>query len=296
MNHRHRLGPVLSALAVGLFLATGCSAQHGAGVDARTTTSSPSSAAPLGLIAIGHSGLTGENSDPRRPGQPAPENSWATGTSTQVDSVYRRLVAQRPQEAGHVANAAVGGAKVTSLSSQAQEALARVPAPELVIIQTIDNDIRCDGTDSDNVAAFGHALGQALESINAASPQSTILLVGQLGRPRTAYVTQLVTADPSAKNPLTGNGVCDFYDEQGTLRPAAFTALTTIVDSYEAEEARICAAATKCHTDEGLRARWTDKLEYFTHDWNHLNVTGLAQEARMMWPVVADLLNLSVHR
>ena len=61
---------------------------------------------PVGVIAIGHSGMTGEGSDPTRPGQDARENSWATGTAPEVNSVYERLLAVRPETAGHVANLA----------------------------------------------------------------------------------------------------------------------------------------------------------------------------------------------
>lgn len=64
---------------------------------------------PVGVIAVGHSGLTGEGSDPDRPGQDAMENSWATGDAPAVNSIYQRLVAARPATKGHVANMAVGG-------------------------------------------------------------------------------------------------------------------------------------------------------------------------------------------
>src|SRR3954452_8639579 len=65
-----------------------------------------------GLIAIGHSGLTGENSDPRQPGVPALRNSWATGSSPRVNSVYLRMSAALPETRGHVAKAGTGGAPV----------------------------------------------------------------------------------------------------------------------------------------------------------------------------------------
>ncbi len=68
--------------------------------------------------------------------------------------------------------------------------------------------------------------------------------------------------------------------------------MTKIIDSYEAEQARVCAAVTNCRTDQGARAAYTDKLENFTHDWNHLNVAGQASEAKLIWPVVADFLEL----
>src|SRR3954452_10271512 len=72
-------------------------------------SSTPGTGPVRGLIAIGHSGLTGENSDPRHPGLPALRNSWATGSSPGVDSVYLRMVAALPDTRGHVANAAAGG-------------------------------------------------------------------------------------------------------------------------------------------------------------------------------------------
>jgi hypothetical protein len=231
MNHQNsRLSTAAALTAIALLLLAGCeSSQAESNGTNRSGGTTPSSPQPVGVIAIGHSGLTGENSDPNSPGQPVPQNSWATGTSTEVDSVYERLLAVRPGEKGHVANTAVGGAKVTALEEQAQRAFARVRAPELVIVQTIDNDIRCDGTDGDNVSAFGATLKSALTFINARSPRSQILVVGQLGRPRVAYVAQLVAADPAAKTSLTGNGICDFYDESGRLNRAAFTYLSGVV-------------------------------------------------------------------
>src|SRR4051794_10337701 len=45
---------------------------------------------PSGVIAIGHSGLTGEGT--AEPERPALENSWATGTNPSVNSIYRRLL------------------------------------------------------------------------------------------------------------------------------------------------------------------------------------------------------------
>lgn len=284
------------AVAAVLTLATsGCSSPGGgkspASVQSRRPTPNPSH--PVGIIAIGHSGLTGENSDPNRPGQPAPSNSWATGSSLDVDSVYLRLVAARPETKGHVANAAMGGAPVTSLADQAQTALTSVPAPALIMIQTVDNDIQCDGTDATNVVSFGATLLRVLKSLAASSPESKILVVGQLGRPSVAFVTSLVHRDPAVKTSMSGSGICDFYDEQGRLNTNNFRTLTKIIDSYEAEQARVCSMVASCRTDGGVRAAYSDTLENFTSDWNHLNVRGQAHEAKIIWPVVASALGLS---
>lgn len=284
-----------AALAVATSACSSPGASHSpAAVQTHPTT--PGRTHPVGIIAIGHSGLTGENSDPRhpsQPGQPVLENSWATGTSPAVDSVYLRLVAARPETKGHVANAATGGAPFTALAEQAQTALASVPGPALIIIQTIDNDIRCDGTDAANVMAFGATLRHVLKSLTAASPESKILLVGELGRPSTSYITRLVVMHPDVKAGLTGPGICDFYDERGRLRPDHFRTLTKIIDSYETEQARVCSTVPNCLTDGGVRAAYKDTPANFTSDWNHLNVRGQAHEAKIIWPVVARALGLT---
>lgn len=73
----------------------------------------------------------------------------------------------------------------------AWNALALVPTPRLAIIQTIDSDIRCDGTDDEHVPEFGEQLAAALELITTESPQTEILVVGQLGRPSREFIEEL---------------------------------------------------------------------------------------------------------
>ena len=285
----------LIALAV---IAGGCGGgntadQAAAGPATSSALPSAKITKPVGVIAIGHSGLTGENSDPSNPGQVTPENSWATGTAPEVNSIYRRLVAVRPETEGSVANTAEGGAPVYKLAGQAQRALETVPNPELVVIQTIDGDIRCDGTDDEHVAEFGTALADALQVLTTASPDSRILAVGQLGRPSPSFVKKLVAKDPTVRAELTGTGMCDFYGPDGVLNVKAFDRLTSIIEAYESEQARVCAKVPHCRTDDGARAAYVDRLENFSSDWNHLNVRGQAEAAEIVWPAVAALLELS---
>jgi hypothetical protein len=263
---------------------------HGSHRPQTDSTTEPSTA--VGVIAIGHSGLTGENSAPDRPGQDTLENSWATGTNPDVNSVYLRMIELRPDTEGRVANTAQGGAPASALVGQARSALAVVPAPELVIIQTIDSDIRCDGTDADHVDEFGADVAAVLGLITTESPQSRILIVGQLGRPRTDFVEELVAAHPETKEFLTGPAPCGFYDSDGNLVPRNFESLTEIIEGYEGEQARVCAAVPRCATDDGLRAAHVDELDNLSSDLNHLNVRGLAAAAEIAWPAVVDLLEL----
>lgn len=293
-RQRRWLGASAIALLVGLVPACGGSdSSAGSAAQSPTGSSTSDPSHPVGIVSIGHSGLTGENSDPARPGQPVPENSWATGTSPKVDSVYLRMVAARPETENAVASSAFGGAPFSALPDQADVALGFVPHPQLIIIQTIDNDIRCDGTDARNVVAFGATMKQVLTSLTSATPASEILVVGQLGRPSPAYITRLVAAHPEVRSELAGPGICDFYDQHGKLDPKSFARLTAIIDAYEAEQARVCSHFPRCHTDEGVRATYQDTMRNFTSDFAHLNVRGQAAEAALIWPVVARILGLS---
>jgi lysophospholipase L1-like esterase len=259
---------VAALIAVALTVG-GCSGgntpdQPAGGPATSATASAADTAKPVGVIAIGHSGLTGENSDPNNPGQVALENSWATGTSSQVNSIYRRLIAVRPETDGHIANTAEGGAPASRLAAQAQRALEAVPTPALLVVQTIDNDIRCDGTDDEHVTEFGVALADALRVVTTASPNSRILVVGQLGRPPSS-----VRCDPDPSDTLI-----------------------SVIEKYETEQARVCATVPHCRTDDGARAAYADRPENFSSDGNHLNVRGLAKAAEITWPAVAALLEL----
>ena len=282
-------GRLLTAAAVGaaILVLAGCGdGSPQASSSTKPAVTGKSLESPVGLVAIGHSGLTGESSDPDRPQEDALENSWATGTTAQVKSVYLRMVAVRPQTEGHVSNTAQGGAVAARLVDQAEGALNRVPAPAVAIIQTIDNDIRCDGTDAAHVPEFGADLDGALALITQRSPKTRVLVVGQMGRPATA--APAIAQNPGSKVGVTGTGICDFFDPAGKLVPSKIVTLTGIIEGYEKEQARVCATYEQCSTDEGVFAGFVDGPD--TAILGHLTVAGHAQAAALIWPKVEALL------
>jgi hypothetical protein len=240
---------------------------------------------PSGVIAIGHSGLTGE-------GAGGPAFSWATGQDPSVNSLWLRIRDVDEEVAGLGVNAAEGGAPSDALAAQAEEALRTAPAPALAVVATIDADIRCDGTDDVHVPELGANLRAALDVITAASPDTKILVVAQAGRPSVPYIKELVARDTSAIAALKEGGMCAFFDAEGRLLPDNFETLTAIIEKYEAEQARVCAEVPQCRTDGGVRAAYADRLENFSADWAHLNPKGQAAQAELLWPVVADMLGL----
>ena len=234
---------------------------------------------------MGHSGLTGEGT--AEFSEPNLSASWATGTRPAVNSVYLRLLAIWPATEGNVANTAFGGAPASALADQTKSALRAVPAPVLAIIQTVDDDIRCDAS---NVAEVGQSLAKALAVITAASPNTQILVVGQAGRPSVSFIKELVAFDPSTKAGMTWDDDCSFFDAAGNLREEGVAKLSAAIDKYEAETARVCAAVPHCSTDGGVRKAYVDTIENFSPDYAHFNEKGQAAVAELIWPVVEELV------
>ena len=131
---------------------------------------------------LGHSGATGESSDPRRPGVEVRANSWATGTNPAVNSVYLRILAKNPAIKRHNFNLARGSASVHVLVRQAERAVALEPKPDLVVIQIMDQDIVCPATSRD-YAAFRSTFVSALELLAQGAPESSFFVVSQFGSP-----------------------------------------------------------------------------------------------------------------
>jgi len=249
-----------------------------------------------GIIALGHSALTGENSDPQSVGVPALQNSWATGTNPAVDSIYQRLAAVDPAFLGHAVNAAFGGAPAATLVGQATEALSVVPNPRLVIIEVIGTDIRCDGSDSSNYPVFGTQVKAALDLIATRAPHATILLVSWAARP--LQVSKAIIGTPAVPiaRANSASEMCSPFDPNLMLDKENIRTWTGIIEGYESEQATVCATVPECHTDNGRATHFHVRAIYYnyTDDWDfqHYNVTGLAALAKFMWPTVAKILNV----
>jgi hypothetical protein len=183
-------------LAVALAFAAGCSPA------ARTpSTAAPASPAPAtgkSIVVLGHSGATGYNSDPNDVSRDARENSWATGTNPAVESVYLRLLDKAPEYKGHNDNFAKDGATVDDLMDQAAKVETVTPAPDVILVQIVDNDIKCDGTDPQNYAPFAEKLTAALQAVTKAVPSAHIYLVSVWGSVQS--YTDAAKAVPAARD------------------------------------------------------------------------------------------------
>ena len=159
-----------------------------------------------------------------------------------------------------------------------------------MIIQIIDNDIRCDGTDAEHIAEFGEEVAAALTVITEASPASQILVLSKMGRPATYAAA--ISSVPQAVQLRSGSGLCVLFDEAGRLNAAEVANLTAIVEGYEAELFRVCDEFAQCANDSGAMASYVDEAVDLSTDWFHLAASGHARLAETMWPTIADLLRL----
>jgi hypothetical protein len=263
---------------------------------AGTTSASATSSAPIdrdhpvGIVALGHSGMTGFQSDPTRPGENVVANSWATGSNPAVQSVYQRLVAVVPETADHVANVARNGEKADGLEFQVPAALNVVPVPRLALVQIMDNDIACDGTDSAHLPVFRKQVRAAVEQLVAASPKVTVVLVSGPGRPGT-YAAVMATL-PQTPVDLIGSDPCHMFSAPKVVNPRAVAHLTGLMEAYERELAKACVGIPQCHTDGGAAARMRDRLEGLGNDLGHPSVQGHADTAAAVWPAVSAALGL----
>jgi hypothetical protein len=278
-----RFAATVAAVATALILG-GCSSQP----PGTEPTPTPA-AAEGGVIAMGHSGITGEGAT----GDSATwtDYSWATGSADEVNSIYSRMVELLPETEGQVANTGAPGSPSTELASEASEALGQVPAPALALIQTIDNDMRCDGTDETHVSEFGQNVQDALDVLSEKSPDSQVLIVSQRGRPTDAAkffpAAEPVTLDVS-------DDPCGFVNADGEYVAEKAEYLTSVIGLYEAEQKRVCALYPTCHDDGGVMTQFDDSVEgRLSPDFNHLSIAGQAAVAETLWPIVEELLTAS---
>jgi hypothetical protein len=233
------------------------------------------------MVVLGHSGATGQNSDPAHPGDDEPQNSWATGTNPDVNSIYLRILAHHRTIAGHAFNLAQDGATVYDLMSQARRALALTPLPDLFLIQTIDNDIHCDGTDPQNYAPFAAALKKALRLITTHDRHARIFLVTQPGD--VANNAAVAATNPAWVAGWQGDGPCDAFDNAGNLVPAHIIGLQDITDHYFAAQAAGCRLFRHCRDDEGAWQRMVVTPTDFSDDGNHPSIAGMTKRAAVTW-------------
>jgi hypothetical protein len=231
---------------------------------------------PSSIAVLAHSGATGENSDPGRPGEEVRANSWATGTNPGVDSVYLRILAANPAIKGHKVNLAHGSATVQDLVLMSRQIVAMKSKPQLVLIQIMDADMVCPAAKRD-YTGFRSTFLSALKILARGAPNSRFFVVSQFGSPSNWRMLS-----PAERRSIGGTGPCAFLSPAGRVVPKELTRLERIIHGYEAQLKAACKLVRQCR-DGGAFGRIIDKREYWSSDLNHFSVKGHAKAAAVAW-------------
>lgn len=262
-------------------LALACEGADGADRPTRPS-SSPRSGLPASIAALGDSITTGFGSCLTLAA--CRRNGWSTGDGTQVESLYRRLLAANPAIGGNTHNAAVNGARAAGLADQARAAVrARV---DYVTVLIGANDA-CRGRidDMTDPKVFRNELAAALDVLRAGLPRAQVLVVSI---PDLYHLWEIGHRDARAVRGWA-RGVCPALLANPTStadadvrRRAAFR---DRVDAYNKQLAAACRAyGSRCRHDGGAahRARFTldmlNALDYF-----HPAVAGQRTLADVTW-------------
>jgi hypothetical protein len=262
------------------------SAEARPSTEAATPTATRSSAAagewtkgyPNSIAVLGHSGSTGEGSDPNQPGVEVRENSWATGGNPKVNSVYLRILAHNPAIKGHSDNYARGGADVRALAEEASLLLHNDPKPALVLIQIMDSDLTCP-VEPAALSDFRARLTATVKKIARRAPHSRQFVISQFGSVQT-YAESLTRAERASQG---GTGPCDFMTPTGAIAPKKVVRAEKAIHAYEAALKSACEVVRHCTYDGGAYGRIVDRREYVSSDLNHLSVIGHAKAAAVVW-------------
>jgi lysophospholipase L1-like esterase len=279
-----------ACLAATALLVVGCGSSGSKSATPSSTSPSPVSqslhAYPTSIVVLGHSGATGLHSDPTSRPTDARQNSWATGDNPDVDSIYTRLLALNPAVRGHNANVAVDGTGVKELADQADKALAIEPRPDLFLIETVDNDMRCDGTDAANLAPFGAALEDVIRKISLGAPEAHIFMVSSPWSTSESYFT-VAQQHPGARASNTGTGLCDLFSPSGEPLPDHQSYLEQTAQQYLATVESVCAKFPACRYDKGALHNLVVTPDDLTPEGFHLTISGQQKVAAIEWAALA---------
>lgn len=245
--------------------------------------SANASAAPNSMDALGDS-ITRAFNTCSFPFIDCPENSWATGTSSKVDSYYLRLLAVNPAISGHNYNDAVSGAKMVELNAQAEKAVSR--NVELVGVLMGANDA-CTSSVSTmtSVATYQSEFEQAMNTLTSGLPAAQIH-IGSL--PNVYRLWEIFHTNSSAVNTWNSLKICQSLLANPTSTATADeerrVQVRKRVEEFDSVLQSVCAKYTQCKYDNGagFKTQFATN-DVSTRDYFHPSVEGQALIANIAW-------------
>jgi lysophospholipase L1-like esterase len=208
-----------------------------------------------------------------------PQNSWATGTSSTVKSVFFRI--KEHNSSATATNRAVTGAKVASLNKEAKEAVS--DKAEFVTILIGANDACANPSTSQ--ASYQSAFQESINTLKSGLPNARIYVASV---PNLMHLWELFhnnrTATSSWEFTKECPGIMTEPTSEGTAAKARRAATLAAEEGYNATIKSICAATANCQYDNGaLFAATFVASEVSTHDYFHPSLSGQTSLAALAW-------------
>ncbi|MCX4880540.1 SGNH/GDSL hydrolase family protein [Streptomyces sp. NBC_00847] len=282
----HRSRTVLAAVAAAVLGVAGCDAVGGDSAGPRSGaahSAKPTPAwdvSPRSVAAVGDSITRGF--DACTVLSDCPEASWATGTSTEVDSLAVRLLG-RARAAERSWNYAVTGARMADLPGQMAQAATR--RPQLVTVMAGANDAcRASTSAMTSVESFRADFEDALSTLHESLPKTQVYVASV---PNLKRLWSEGRTNPLGKQ-VWKLGICpsmlgdaDALDSAATLRRDT---VQKRVEAYNKVLREVCVKDRRCRFDDGAVYDYrfgTDQLSQW--DWFHPSVNGQARLAEIAY-------------
>ncbi|WP_314225719.1 SGNH/GDSL hydrolase family protein [Streptomyces zaehneri] len=282
---------VLAGMTAAVLGLAGCDAMGGgdaegsSGTRAREAKPSPSptplwDSSPSSMAAVGDSITRGF--DACTVLADCPEVSWATGASTEVNSLAVRLLGAA-KAATHSWNYAATGARMADVPAQMAQAAAE--KPQLVTVMAGANDAcRESAAAMTSVADFRAEFQDALSTLRRALPKTQVYVTS---------VPNLKRLWSQGRTNVLGKqvwklGLCpSMLGDADALDAAATARRETVqkrVEDYNSVLAEVCAKDVRCRFDGGAVYDFrfgTDQLSHW--DWFHPSKDGQARLAELAY-------------
>lgn len=214
----------------------------------------------------------------------APANSWSTGTSSTVNSHYRRILALNPGISGRNYNDAVSGARMVDLAGQMQTVAGRDVGYVTVLMG--GNDVCRDSeAQMTSVQAFHDQFAAAMNVISASPSQPLVYVVSI---PNVYNLWAVLKDNASARTAWSLYSVCQsmLANPQSTAQ-ADVDRRARVAQrdaDFNTQLASVCALYPRCRFDGNavFNTPFT-AADIGTRDYFHPSVAGQAKLASVSW-------------
>jgi lysophospholipase L1-like esterase len=214
----------------------------------------------------------------------APANSWSTGTSNAVNSLYSRILKKNRAIKDRSYNDARTGAKIADLPGQV--ATVNAQRVEYVTILMGANDV-CTPSEGEmtSVQAFHDQFLSALSSLSTNSPQAKIYVVSI---PNIYNLWSVLHTNLSAVSVWSVGKICQsmlanpFSNAQTDVDRRARVRQRNI--DFNTQLMQVCAQFPQCRFDNNAAFNTTfTTSDVSTRDYFHPSVAGQAKLASVAW-------------